>query len=161
MKILVSGLDWMGGSASSIKTGMEEILLSAETEVLAVSYRISTAADEFFGSIEQCLIRGVRVILIINRFQSTDHQIIHFKINAMKAQFHRFKVYDYDDPDSDLHSKLILVDRSKALVGSANISKNGLALNHELALLVENSDEVAEIGRVVDKLFDSNHLKLT
>jgi cardiolipin synthase len=37
---------------------------------------------------------------------------------------------------TDLHAKVLVVDRSIALVGSANLSFHGMVSNHEMALVV-------------------------
>jgi len=55
---------------------------------------------------------------------------------------------------ADLHAKVIVVDRKKALVGSANLSLRGLMNNHELGVVVEGP-VAAEIARAIDMLMAS------
>jgi len=57
-----------------------------------------------------------------------------------------------------LHAKLIVVDRSIALVGSSNLSWKGLILNHELAVLIEGPT-AAKVGNLIDVLAKDTRTK--
>ena len=61
------------------------------------------------------------------------------------------------DEWSDLHAKVIVVDRRKAIIGSSNLSRRGFLTNYELALLLEGSTATT-VASVVDKLLASPHV---
>lgn len=146
----------MGMGAGSIQTAVEELLNSAEFEVTAVTYSITLGAEGFLAGIEACLERGIRVALIINRIDSQNTQAIS-TIKSMIARFPSFAVFDFVDPKgADLHSKLLVVDRIHAVVGSANLSWNGMVRNHELALLIDDPTDAAIIAETADRLFRSD-----
>ncbi len=146
----------MGAGVGSIQTAVEELLESAQHEVTAVTYSITLGAEGFLDGIQTCLERGIRVELIINKMDTQNSQAIS-RIRAMAGTFPRFAVFDFVDPrGADLHSKLLIVDRNRAVVGSANLSWNGMVRNHELAVLIEESVDAALIAETVDRLFRSD-----
>ena len=142
----------MGQGVRSINSIIEEILPEANNEVQIVAYRITRGADDFLNMIASCLSRGVKVNLIINRFdcQPTD---IKRRLLRFVKQFLHFGLFDFNPKDKaeDLHAKLIVLDRSKALIGSSNITWRGLVLNHELGVIVEGQS-ASKIGVLIDCL---------
>jgi len=139
----------------SIQTAVDDLLESAQYEVIAVTYSITLGAEGFLDGVQSCLDRGVRVDFVINRMSNQNAGAIA-RIRGMAKGFSRFSVFDFVDPNgADLHSKLIVVDRTRAVVGSANLSFNGMVRNHELALLIDDPAEAELIGETVDRLFRS------
>lgn len=54
-----------------------------------------------------------------------------------KGRFGYVKIVDFYDPrGEELHAKVIVVDRQKAVVGSAYFTRNGMVLNREIAVLI-------------------------
>ncbi len=57
------------------------------------------------------------------------------------------RLFDFntDDPQQQLHAKVITADRTIALVGSANLSFHGMVSNHELAVVLRGpiAEEIA------------------
>jgi len=150
--IVVTGLAWMGRGIRSIDSTIEEMLTSASDEIQVAAYMITRGAEDFIQLIGHCLSRGVRVTLIVNRFRSQPNEIQTI-IAQMARQFPHFNLLEFHpkDENEDLHAKLIVVDRYRALVGSPNLSWKGLILNHELAVIVAGP-AAARIGNLIDTL---------
>lgn len=136
--IAVTGLAWMGNGVRSINSLLEELLPKAETEVQVVAYRITKGSGEFLEWIVTCLNRGLRVSLVINRLDKQS-SVIKNKLLDLVRDYSYFTLLDFSPENSfeDLHAKIIVLDRSKALIGSSNITWKGLVLNHELSVVVE------------------------
>lgn len=76
----------------------------------------------------------------------------------MSGKYPHFFLYDFSSEGwSDLHAKVIVADRSKAVVGSSNLSRRGMLTNYELAVLVEGNAAVT-VAKAVDRLFDSENV---
>lgn len=151
IQVVVSGLNWMGSGIGSIESAIEDLLENAQHEILLTAYSIGKA-DGIFSLLESALARGVRVRIVVNRL-SEQHESIRCKLSALQKKYQYFHLYPFE-PDGergDLHAKVLVIDRKCALVGSSNLSYNGLILNHELAVLVEGQDASA-IGAAIDKL---------
>ena len=90
--------------------------------------------------------------MIVNRYSDKLPSIRH-TLENMVSRFPYFKILNFQ-PESrseDLHAKIIVVDRRKALVGSANLTWKGLVGNHELAVIVSGSIAF-KIAVLFDKL---------
>jgi cardiolipin synthase len=150
--IVVTGLAWMGRGIRSIDSTIEEMLTSASDEIQVAAYMITTGAGEFFQLITDRLSRGVRVTLILNRFRNQPMEIQTITAQLVR-RFPHFNLLEFHpkDENEDLHAKLLVIDRSKALVGSPNLSWKGLVLNHELAVIVAGP-AAARIGSLIDTL---------
>lgn len=150
--IVVTGLAWMERGIRSTYSIVEDMLANASDEIQVATYMITEGAMDFIQLLTNCLNKGVRVTLVVNRF-SKQPQKIQTAISQLARDFLHFDLFEFCPKDKmeDLHAKLIVVDRSKALVGSSNLSWKGLIMNHELAVLVEGP-VAARIGRLVDAL---------
>jgi cardiolipin synthase len=136
--IVVTGLAWMGHGIGSIYTTIEELLTSACDEVQIAAYGITAGAKEFIELIAGCLSRGLIVTLIVNKFGNQPKEI-QTTIGELAQRYPHFTLLEFKpmEKNEDLHAKLIVVDRSRALIGSPNLTWKGLVSNHELAVLVD------------------------
>lgn len=151
IRVLVSGLNWMGSGVGSIESAIERLLAEARNEILLTAYSIGNA-DRIFELLESALARGVRVRMLVNRL-SEQHESVQRRLERLRQKYPYFVLLPFEPGEErgDLHAKVLVVDRQRALVGSSNLSYNGMVLNHELAVLIEGK-EASEIARVIDKL---------
>lgn len=160
MKVVASGLEWMGSGVGSIQNAIQGALDQSRISVTVVAYALTDHAPQFLDSIEDCLKRGIRVEFLVNKFEG-QQQRTKKKIQSFAATYVGFSAFTFVDPNGgDLHSKLVIVDGELAVVGSANLSWNGLVKNHELAILVDDAKDVGQIKTTVDKLFRSRYSTL-
>jgi len=150
--VVVTGLTWMGHGVRSINSTIEEMLTGASDEIQIATFMITKGAEDFIRLLTHCLSRGVRTTLIVNRFRKQPLEIQN-SIAQLANSFPHFTLFEFypKDENEDLHAKLIVVDRSKALVGSSNLSWKGLTLNHELAVVLDGPS-AAKIGNLIDIL---------
>jgi cardiolipin synthase len=151
IRVLVSGLNWMGSGIGSIESAIERLLAEARNEILLTAYSIGNA-DRIFELLESALARGVRVRMVVNRL-SEQHESVQRRLERLRQNYPHFVLLPFEPAEErgDLHAKVLVVDRQRALVGSSNLSYNGMVLNHELAVLIEGK-ESSEIARVIDRL---------
>jgi len=160
VRVVVSGSTWLGSGLGSIESALLEILESAKNEVLIVAYSIGNVANLFFETISKLLDQGVRVLIIVNRFDQ-QHPVVQQRLNHLSGKYRGLvKVLSYvpSREQADLHAKIIVVDRRTALVGSANLSLRGLADNHELGIVLTGR-AVDDVVKAVEKLIHSPSLK--
>lgn len=152
VNIVVTGLAWMGHGVGSVESAIERMLTDASNEIQVATYMVTQGADEFLQLIRDCLSRGIQVTLILNRFSEQPERIRN-RIEQMAQTFGHFFTFDFNPRKKrgDLHAKIIVVDRSIALVGSPNLSWGGLVTNHELAFLVEGP-AASTVARLLDIL---------
>lgn len=150
--IVVTGLAWMGRGIRSIDSTIEEMLSNATDEIQIAAYVVTSGAEDFVRLLSKCLTRGVRVTLVVNRFGQQPKKMQNMIMDLLH-QFPHISLFEFSPnaTNEDLHAKIIVVDRTKALIGSSNLSWRGLILNHEIAVMVDGPS-AARIGSLVDLL---------
>jgi phosphatidylserine/phosphatidylglycerophosphate/cardiolipin synthase-like enzyme len=156
IRVVVSGSSWMGGGFGSIESALRNLFARANDEVVVVSYAVSGAASILFQQIAGLLQRGIKVRMLINRYDNQP-AVVRKELGKLQQQFPRtMLIFSFipQHEEADLHAKIIIVDRKYALVGSANLPMRGLMDNHELGLVLEGT-AVADVARAVDLLMQA------
>ena len=141
-----------------LSTDIVNLVDSATSEIRIVSaYLIPTA--EFESAIERAEMRGVEVYILTNSIRSNNHITAHSAYRKHirtllenGTNLHEVKVDAKDretymqspmeDKSLALHAKLMIVDKEKVFIGSANFDPRSLRINTETGLLV-HSEELA------------------
>lgn len=159
VRVVVSGSTWMGGGLGSVESALIRLFEQANDEVLFVTYNISSGSDLFFNQITTMLERGIRIRMIINRFDK-QHTSVQRKLQQLQQNYqHLMQLFSFvpSQEYADLHAKVIVVDHQQALVGSANLSFRGLHNNHELGVVIDGT-AVTEILRAINALLASPYI---
>lgn len=139
-----------------------QLVSGAEREVIIVSpYFVPRRQGVDFLS---ALVRaGVRVVVITNSLASTNHSSVHAVYARYRKSLLRQGVELYElsseHPESGsvpdltrkhtLHSKVVIVDRRAAYVGSFNLDPRSVFLNTEMGLGVECAPLAEEIADAI------------
>jgi phosphatidylserine/phosphatidylglycerophosphate/cardiolipin synthase-like enzyme len=136
--LYASGEGWVGSGVRSIETGIHDLFEDARLRIVASAYAISGGAFDLpLSWITRAASRGVKVILVVNRYSSQPREVM-VPIEQIAQATGRVELWDYTGPEShDLHAKAIIADDRLGLIGSSNLSGNGLLRNYELAVLIE------------------------
>lgn len=153
VQVVVSGLGWMGSGVGSIESAIDDLLSNARHEILLTAYSIGKA-DRIFNLLEAALARGVRVRMVVNRL-SEQYDSIQRHLKQLQRKYPYFFLHSFepDNKRGDLHAKVLVVDRQRALIGSSNLSYSGMILNHEIAVVV-GKEEAESIASAIDKLLN-------
>jgi len=156
VRVVVTGPAWMGAGVESVESAVENMLRTAQNEIMVVAYAIGMGASPLLDRLAEVCERGVSVCFVVNRL---DAQTPDARERLGKcAGLLDFRLYDFRPlrPDEDLHAKIMVADRERALVGSSNLSWRGLVTNHELALLVQGK-AASEVASTIDRLLNDRH----
>ncbi|GIV20579.1 MAG: endonuclease [Armatimonadota bacterium] len=153
-QLLVTGRYFTGHEFRAVQPAVEEIILSAQDEVTIIAYLIAESAVDLLLKAQQAAARGVRVIFILNK-PWTFSPVVRKNLLDMKARFPHVEIYAFDDVGGgELHAKVVIADRKKAVIGSANLSWGGMVVNHEVGVLVEG-EPVWVLAGVIDRLISN------
>ena len=159
VSILVTGNLWIGAEgARPIGTSLHEMIVGAKSEITIVAYRLTVSMRDFIDEIEQALARGCVVRIVLdgeNSGHESEQQVLSRLIQAYSSQL---QIFDFISNRASvtpvaLHAKAIVCDRKKAIIGSANFSKNGLEANHEMAVYLSGKP-VRQVSKAIDKLIN-------
>jgi len=142
----------MGRGVGSVQSVIEELLSRANSEIQIAIYEMTAGAEDFLDRLATCLARGIRVMMIVNRYDDKP-AFIREKLKSLAGKFPQFEILKFQPEieSEDLHAKILVVDRQDALVGSANLTWKGLVGNHELAVAI-SGPTASKIAELVDKL---------
>lgn len=158
IQVVVTGLAWMGGGVGSIESALEKLFREANQEIAFTAYSATGGADLLFDWTETALARGVRILAIINHLMEQPEDIV-VRLQRLNTLYQHFLLYDFlADSQADMHAKVVVADRWRALVGSSNLSRRGLHFNHELAVLLQGPAAVT-IATALDRLCKSAHVR--
>lgn len=154
--ISASGKLWVGADAGKISNTVFDLLSQAKTSIQISAFSMgekNVATQTFFKIIRDQLNAGCYVQFIVNNFNgSTIGKFSKNQINLLK-EFQNFDFFDFRNSGKygALHAKIIVIDRTRALIGSPNISDNAMNYNYEIMLNIGGKD-VAKIANLLDML---------
>jgi cardiolipin synthase len=154
-RVVATGPAWLGAGTGSVDSALEDLMRGAAREIQVAAYRVTTSASDFLRLLKSRLDAGVRVSLVINRLSAQDDSITR-SLRDLARTYSHFELYDFQPKGEreDLHAKVIVVDRERALLGSANLTGRGLVANHELGVVL--SGKIArDLGAALDRLVQS------
>jgi phosphatidylserine/phosphatidylglycerophosphate/cardiolipin synthase-like enzyme len=157
--LAATGTAWTGHGIRTVESKIEEILDGARSNIVIVAYAIGAGGLAFLERVEDCLARGIEVTMILNKLPRQDSKV-QTKVRALAKEYTYFTAFSFE-PSNDreaLHAKVLVVDNSIALVGSANLSMRGLVLNHELGVVI-TGPIVVRILRLLSQLSTDHRTK--
>lgn len=159
IRLVASGRYWLTGSeALPIEDAICELISGAEQTLEMTMFSIWTGyefADRIWREIGAAAARGVHVYLIVNRFhdQSSEaaKQVILELISTCPDTA---GARSFEGDRGILHAKMVISDRSKAIVSSSNQSDAGYSRNHEIGVLLEGGT-AADASSMFRRLYTS------
>lgn len=136
-QILVTGSQWAHLGHRSVEAVLDELLESAKRDVIMTVY-LATATNELLRQVRRLLERGVEVRLIFNDWPNVKPKLKQ-SLPSLATRYSHLYLYSFDTRRvrSVLHAKAVAVDGSRAIVGSANLSRAALLWNYEMGVLLE------------------------
>jgi len=151
VEILVTGFNIMKGKTRGTNPVVEELIRNADKEIQIVAYLFSSHALHILELIEDAAEKGVKVDIIINDLRS-QHENVIAKLNQLVNNFPHLRVYNFEGNQKEMiHAKILVTDRKKAIVGSANFSWSGMYKNYEIGVFIEG-ETVWDLAKVVDEI---------
>jgi phosphatidylserine/phosphatidylglycerophosphate/cardiolipin synthase-like enzyme len=139
VSIVTTGLGWLGGGAGAIERTLIQLIETAQRELVLAVYAMSAGPARVWEALERTIDGGVACTLVIDRLTS-QNLVIRERLQALRTRHSStFRLLDFvGETQSDhLHAKIVVADRRRALVGSANLTAHGMLLAHELAVVVD------------------------
>jgi len=154
VRILATGSDFLQEDVRGTGPVIEQIICEARKEIHVMAYVISKHADKFLDVLEKSLETGVKTTLVINNLAGQDQEV-RDRFISWKQKFPYFRLVDFSRSEKTLHAKVVVVDREKAVIGSANFSWGGMSGNYEIGVLIEGRDAWM-LSKLVDDVATSS-----
>ncbi len=147
--------DWQGKDGAipgpltlSPDTSRETILglINAAQETLDIYAEVITDTD-FVAAVKSAIDRGVRVRIVMT--QSYGQDLLTEPVGELVR--HGAALHILGNPY--IHAKLLLVDGSRALIGSQNYTSTSMDQNREVGVVISGPSNIERLQRVFDKDF--------
>ncbi len=119
--------------------------------------------------------RGVEITIVTNSLASTDVAVVYsgyrkyirpllemgvrlYEVKPVPLEETKLSRAERREQRMSLHTKMILIDDNRLVVGSANIDPRSVKLNTEYLLEIENKKIVREIREVLSEEIDERYL---
>lgn len=147
------------GPPASYAEGLITVIGSARHELLLMSPFIASSGIQTMKQhLLDALHRGVQVTIIghqLHDLGSAQSQAIEsLRQEAERSQQH-FSAYSANHQSGLLHAKLVIADRERVVLGSANMTGHGLNLNFEVGVTLGNP-QAKQVAQIYDQLLRSD-----
>lgn len=146
-EIVVSGEKWVGNGVKSTSQVINDLIEDSFENLILTIYIITN--DNVFKTIKNALKRGVKVEIFMYKGEKFYKNIAP-RIIELKDEFTNFKVYESNE--EFIHAKVLISDKHNILIGSANLTKNGLSSNYELGILIDDENVCYNVERIIKRL---------
>jgi cardiolipin synthase len=134
IELVATGDKWIGNGIRSFNSRIIEIISESKKHLLMTAYSISEPL--IVKKIEERLEKGVSVEMYVNYDEKNLRLFWELKDLEKKYPYFKIKIIK----GAVLHAKIIVSDRKKVLMGSANLTYSGMLKNYEMGLEIENTE---------------------
>lgn len=146
VQIIASGPDTRPGLLHQLLYGAMSDARHSVT--LATPYFVPDRA--MLLALECAAYRGVKVRLMLP--SRSDHRVVLWAARSYYDQLMEAGIEVYEYEEGMLHSKVVVIDRRWAMVGSANMDERSFRINFELTSLLYDASLAAELQADFDAL---------
>ena len=150
MKLRKMGITKVLPGSSDMVARIRDMLKDAKEEIL-ITFPLIYYTDWLTAELKPAMDRGVRVRIITwpcyerRHFESEEEVVEDRKQKFTLKRFLEMFPHGVVKLNDNIHSKMIIVDRQKILVTSANLTQTGLWENYEVGVWAEN-EKLAQEG---------------
>lgn len=136
---------------------MVELIDSAASEIMIVSYATHNEAG-VREALNRAVARGVSITLITER--TADNPGYRGAADPMPGLPARSVVWPTHQrpPGASMHAKIMVIDGTSAVVGSANLTGMAMEANLECGVLIRGGPQPAQIQRHLNALVEAGQL---
>ena len=133
VKILATGDKWVGNGIRAFSETTKELIDRTQDSLSLTIFALSD--DQIIEKLRLALERGVSVEIYLNYSSTSISEEYLRKLKELENKYLNLNVFRVEN--NVLHSKVIISDMKKAIVGSANTTFAGMVTNYELGVEID------------------------
>lgn len=145
VEIIASGEKWLGCGVRSTFSILKEIINSSKESILLTVYILKD--HSVIGLIENALDRGI----LVDIFASRDDKTLDTYISFLQKGYDNLHIHLTDEI---MHSKVLISDNSRIIIGSANLTHSGLHRNYELGVVIDSLEMAYELEKLIRRIHE-------
>jgi phosphatidylserine/phosphatidylglycerophosphate/cardiolipin synthase-like enzyme len=163
-EILVTGMGWLGGNVRSLSVKLGDIIRAARSSLDITVYSLTDGADEVLAVIDERAAAGIRTRIIVDDLEPLVEDKKYWLRERLREMIRTNPAtvevwnFPHESKNDGIHAKVVVADRTHAIIGSANLSFRGLLAAHELGVLVHGS-AARTAAECIDKLILTRRTK--
>ena len=158
-ELLATGIEFVNKGFKGTKPEIERLVKNARETIHILIYAFGPEAEGLWDMLTDTLERGKHVTIVVNEFSKLNdnkwaERIIKERLHGLNNKFggRNFVLADFEKPGRGyLHAKVMVADRKKMIIGSANLSKGGQKNNYEMGVLIEG-EEAWKVADVIEQI---------
>jgi cardiolipin synthase len=155
--LLVTGLELLDPSIRTIDSAVYELICEAKDEIIIVAYLLTEAASGIIDQLRKSAERGVKITMLIDNLERQERAVVE-RLRLL-ARYPNVRILSFSDPEGrHLHAKVIVADRRRAVIGSANLSWGGMVANYEVGVLIEG-ETAWKLACAIDRFITAKGIK--
>jgi len=155
VQLLGTGPEFAREGVRGIEPVVEELILSARRDIHILAYLFTPQATNFLRLLEEAAQRSVEIRILVNRLDQ-QHTRIRSRLRSLERSCDTVEVVTLgSEHGRQLHAKVVVADRKRAVIGSANFSWGGMVANYEIGVLVEGQ-AAWKMAELIDSLIASS-----
>ena len=150
VQLLGTGPEFIREGIRGIEPVVQELILSARRDIHILAYLFTPQATRLIDLLDGAIDRSVEINILVNRFDNQD-AAIQSRLRSLENRPHVKLGTLGRENGRQLHAKVIVADRKRAVIGSANYSWGGMVANYEVGVLIEGQ-EAWKMAKLIDDL---------
>ena len=155
--IIATGTEFVNKGLRRTQPVIQDMIKNANKSIHILNYSFGPDAEGLWDMLDDILGNGKHVTIVANDLSKLDdgnlwEKKVKDRLSGLNNKFGKrnFVLADFKKPGGWMHAKVIVADRNKMVIGSANLSKGGLKNHYEMGVLIEGR-EPWNIADVIEK----------
>jgi len=155
--IVATGTEFVNKGLRRTQPVIQDMIKNANKSIHILNYSFGPDAEGLWDMLDDILGKGKHVTIVVNDLSKLDDDNPHEKkvkerLSELNNKFGKrnFVLADFKKQDGHMHAKVIVADRNKMIIGSANLSKGGLKNHYEMGVLIEG-EEAGMVAKIIQQ----------
>ena len=150
-ELVASGEKWIGEGIKSSANVISDLIDGSFNNLTLTIFILFDR--QIWNKLKSAVERKVKVEIFIYehhdiKYKGLVDEVVEYSIR------HPSYLKVHKTNEDYIHSKVIIADRSKVYLGSANLTQRGLSQNYELGIFVNDKEFAFNLERIIGKLIE-------
>ena len=155
--IVATGTEFVNKGLRRTQPVIQDMIKNANKSIHILNYSFGPDAEGLWDMLDDILGKGKHVTIVANDLSKLDdgnlwEKKVKDRLSVLNNKFGKrnFVLADFKKHDGFMHAKVIVADRNKMVIGSANLSDGGLKNHYEMGVLIEG-EEAGMVAKIIQQ----------
>ena len=155
--IIATGTEFVNKGLRRTQPVIQDMIKNANKSIHILNYSFGPDAEGLWDMLDDILGKGKHVTIVANDLSKLDDgswwdKKVKDRLSGLNNKFGKrnFVLADFKKHDGFMHAKVIVADRNKMVIGSANLSDGGLKNHYEMGVFIEG-EEAGMVAKIIQQ----------